>query len=64
MRLVFDLGSQGWSLDENIYNRLREKEQRMLQAIDQGVLEAGFTDESDLRCVFEGLFDAPGDVVG
>lgn len=63
MRLVFDLGSQGWSLDENIYNRLREKEQRMLQAIDQGVLEAGSTDESDLRCVFEGLFDASGDVV-
>lgn len=64
MRLVFDLGSQGWSLDENIYNRLREKEQRMLQAIDQGVLEAGFTDESDLRCVFEGLFDTSADVAG
>lgn len=36
----------------------------MLQAIDQGVLEAGFTDESDLRCVFEGLFDTSADVAG
>ena len=46
-----------WSLDENIYKRLEEKEQRMLQAIDRGVLEPGDTDESDLRMVFNGLFE-------
>lgn len=41
-----------WSLDENIYNRLKEKEQRMLEAIDRGVLELGDTDERDLEAVF------------
>ncbi len=45
-----------WSLDENIYNRLKEKEQRMLDAIDRGVLETGDTDAGDLRKVFSGLF--------
>ena len=57
MRLNFDLDGREWSLDENIYKRLLEKEQRMLDAIDRGVLEVGFVDESDLRAVFEGLFD-------
>ena len=57
MRLNFDLDGREWSLDENIYKRLLEKEQRMLGAIDRGVLEVGFVDESDLRAVFEGLFD-------
>ena len=50
-------GQREWSLDENIYNRLAEKEQRMLEAIDRGVLEPGDTDESDLRKVFNGLFE-------
>ncbi len=43
--------------NENIYNRLKEKEQTMLDAIDRGVLEAGSTDERDLELVFKGLFE-------
>ena len=58
------LEQKEWSLDENIYNRLKEKEQRMLEAIDRGVLEPGDTDESDLRKVFKGLFEEESDEKG
>ncbi|WP_419044068.1 SNF2-related protein [Enorma massiliensis] len=57
LQTVFSLNGKPWSLDENIYNRLKEKEQTMLDAIDRGVLEAGSTDERDLELVFKGLFD-------
>ena len=48
-----------WSLDGKIYERLKEKERVMLEAIDRGVLEPGSTDKDDLRAVFDGLFDPP-----
>lgn len=48
---------EGWSLDRNIYERLDEKEQTMLDAIDRGVLEPGSTDERDWEIIFRGLFD-------
>lgn len=47
----------GWSLDRNIYERLAEKEETMLTAIDRGVLEPGATDKRDLELIFRGLFD-------
>ena len=50
-------GDDGWSLDRNIYNRLTEKENAMLEAIDRGTLELGTTDERDLEVIFGDLFD-------
>lgn len=38
-----------------IYDRLKEKEQTMLDAIDRGCLEGGYLDDEDLRIVFERL---------
>lgn len=43
------------SLDEQIYDRLKEKEQTMLDAIDGGYLEGGYVDDEDLRIIFERL---------
>ena len=58
MQSVFPGGEgEGWSLDRNIYERLGEKEQVMLDAIDHGVLESGSTDERDWEIIFRGLFD-------
>lgn len=58
MQSVFPGGEgEGWSLDRNIYERLGEKGQVMLDAIDHGVLESGSTDERDWEIIFRGLFD-------
>lgn len=57
IRLTYELDDEDWSLDHNIYDRLKEKEERMLNTTDKGVLESGSTDESDLAKVFSGLFD-------
>lgn len=56
LQVGFTVEGRPWSLDENIYNRLMEKEQTMLKAIDRGVLEPGSVDEDDLEIVFRGLF--------
>ena len=56
LQTIFDVDGEDWSLDANIYTRLHEKEQTMLDAIDKGVLEVGSTDENDLELVFGGLF--------
>ena len=53
---VYDVDGEDWSLDANIYDRLREKEKIMLDAIDRGVLEVGSTDSDDLELVFGDLF--------
>lgn len=45
-----DVGS--WSLGEAVYNRLKEKEQIMLDAIDNHVLEAMPTSNQDLEIIF------------
>lgn len=44
-----------YSLDEKIYQRLKEKEQIMLDAIENGILEKGSTPEEDLRIIFSAL---------
>lgn len=41
-----------WSLGEAVYNRLKEKEQIMLDAIDNHVLEAMPTSNEDLEIIF------------
>ncbi|RHD56065.1 DEAD/DEAH box helicase [Collinsella intestinalis] len=57
LQTVFKTGGKAWSLDSNIYERLKEKEQTMLDAIDSDCLEAGATDVNDIEVVFKGLFD-------
>ena len=42
-----------WSLDEEVYQRLKEKEQIMLDAIDNHVLEAMPTSNEDLDLIFK-----------
>ena len=56
LRVDYKVKEEEWSLDKRIYDRLHEKEEVMLEAIDRGVLESGSTDERDLDAVFEGLF--------
>ena len=57
LRAVYERRGGPWSLDRNIYERLQHKEQVMLDSIDRGTLEPGYTDERDLELVFKGLFD-------
>lgn len=44
-----------YSLDANIYDRLKEKEETMLNAIDNNQLEPAYTTEEDLAYVLKGL---------
>ncbi|WP_027087962.1 SNF2-related protein [Cohnella panacarvi] len=44
-----------YSLDERIYLRLKEKEQIMLDAIENNMLERGSTPEEDLELIFSDL---------
>lgn len=54
----YDLGRPDpWSLDEEIYTRLREKENTMLRCIDSEILETQPTSQEDLDAIFAGLFD-------
>lgn len=54
---VYGNYNDGYSLDEKIYRRLREKERTMLDAIADRRLEVMPTTEEDLDAIFEGLFD-------
>lgn len=54
-QLVYQTEDGPWSLDEAIYSRLKEKEQIMLDAIDNHVLEAMPTSEEDLELIFSKL---------
>lgn len=45
-----------FSLDNSIYNRLNEKEQIMINAIDNNVLEKVTTPEEDVDLIFKDLF--------
>lgn len=56
MQSVFRGEIGQFSLDEYIYNRLCEKEQTMLEAIDHDVLEHVTSQEEDLRIIFEKLW--------
>jgi len=60
LRTFFDTHQGPWSLDDKIYDRLREKEQTMLEAIDGGYLEAGYLDEEDIEIVLGDLFRSLG----
>lgn len=40
------------SIDDNVYNRLKKKEQVMLDAIDNHILEPTYTDQEDLDIIF------------
>lgn len=55
MREKFMRNGKEISLDAVIYNRMKEKEQTMLHAIDRGRLEGGYLDDEDLRIIFERL---------
>ena len=46
---------QPYSLDRKIYDRLKEKEQIMLDAIEAGTLENGYPSDEDLDIVFKDL---------
>lgn len=54
-QLVYQTEDGPWSLDEAIYTRLKEKEQIMLDAIDNHVLEAMPTSAEDLELIFSKL---------
>mgnify|MGYP002579932104 CR=1 FL=1 len=54
---VYDNYNDGYSLDENIYDRLKEKEQTMLKAIADQQLEVMPTTDDELDAIFEDLFD-------
>lgn len=58
MRQLFERNGRTVSLDEVIYERLKEKERTMLDAIDGGYLESGYFDEDDVRVIFERLLGA------
>ena len=55
MREKFMHDDRDLSLDAVIYDRLKEKEQTMLDAIDRGCLESGYLDDEDLHIIFERL---------
>lgn len=56
LRTEFQNDGSAWSLDANIYDRLAEKEQTMLHAIDGDYLEDGAADEHDIEVVCRGLY--------
>lgn len=51
-QVFYDTEYGSWSLNEAVYNRLKEKEKNMLDAIDNHVLEAMPTSEEDLEIIF------------
>lgn len=56
LQVEFQTSNGYFSLDGKIYNRLLEKEQTMLEAIDGGYLEGGYLDEEDIEIVLGDLF--------
>lgn len=56
MQSWYKKGGEDFSLDNAIYLRLNEKEQIMLKAIDNNVLESVTTPEEDVEIIFKDLF--------
>lgn len=52
---VYDNGGEEFSMNRNVYERLRQKEQTMLDAIDDQELEPVYTSEEDLQIIFGDL---------
>ncbi|WP_282192249.1 SNF2-related protein [Romboutsia ilealis] len=57
MQSIFEYNNQPFSIDEQIYNRLCDKERIMLDAIDNNRLEEVTTSEEDLDFILEKLFN-------
>lgn len=55
LQVQYETENGAWSLDDAVYRRLKEKEQIMLDAIDNHVLEALPTSEEDLEIIFAKL---------
>ena len=55
MRSIFENEGEEYSFDEKVYDRLKYKEQIMLDAIDNNVLEPAYTTEEDLEVIFGDL---------
>ena len=56
LQLTYQTEGGAWSLDGAVYDRLREKERIMLEAINCHRLERMPTSEEDLDTIFGGLF--------
>lgn len=54
----YDHNGRGYSMDQEIYERLQMKEQTMLRAIDADLIETQPTTEEDLDAIFAGLFES------
>ena len=57
LQLAYQTQDGPWSMDEAVYDRLKEKEQTMLDAIDHHVLETMPTSQEDLDVIFKRLFN-------
>ena len=55
MELMYHADDGDWSLDEAVYDRLKEKEQIMYDAIENHALEVMPTSDEDLELVFRKL---------
>lgn len=56
LQLSYQTDDGLWSLDDAVYQRLKEKEQTMLDAIDNHILESMPTSQEDLDLIFRKLF--------
>ena len=52
MGLNYEVEGNAWSMDRQVYGRLAEKEQTMLDAIDNHVLETLPSSQEDLDMIF------------
>ncbi len=55
LQLLYETEDGHWSMDAAVLDRLREKEQTMLRAIDEHILETLPTSEEDLDLIFRKL---------
>lgn len=55
LQSVFENKGESFSMDSKIYERLKEKEKTMLDAIDNHELEPVYTPEEDLKIIFDSL---------
>lgn len=52
LQVEYQIEEGTWSMDRAVYDRLRQKEQTMLEAIDRHVLETMPTSREDLEAIF------------
>ena len=55
MQTYYSTDDGNWSMDRAVYDRLKEKEQIMLDAIDNNILEILPTSNDDLDIIFAKL---------